>query len=388
MKKLIHMFFAGWVMFFALPVMAYVTGTPVPTDSRIKTFVYNANDVYRVLTHYGYQMNIEFGDEEEIETISVGDRSGWQITPDGNRLFVRAMDDKAHTNMTVITEERTYQFDLYSAKPGEQGWDELVYVVRFYYPPETGTQFAASQPAAPMMTGFPMTPVNAMPAPPPMNMPMIAPPAPMPPMPMASAPLLPPMAPPALAAPTMPPMMAPTPMPMPAPAMPPMAMAPAPMMPPMMAPPALPTPSIAPPALPSLPMGTPLYSPALPPVAPPPMATPQIMSRPATTVPPVNIARKPFGMIVPPHMAVAPPPRMPHPRAPFVANEMTKGAQRLARKYPKGSYKNPVLAPRMLPSLERILRPEEAAELSASQMNVSPMGLPLPSTAPGGYIQF
>ncbi|MDG1286095.1 MAG: TrbG/VirB9 family P-type conjugative transfer protein [Rickettsiales bacterium] len=376
MKKLKLLVCLASVVLWATSSFAYVTGTPVPTDSRIKTFVYNANDVYRVLTHYGYQMNLEFGEEEEIETISVGDRSGWQITPDENRIFVRAMEDKAHTNMTVITSERTYQFDLYSAQPGQQGWDELVYVVRFYYPSDSPNQFvSAPQQARPMMAAYPTAP---MPQP---MMPQMAPQMMMP------APMLQPM------------------MPQMAPQMPSMSMLPAlPALPPLSAPafssmaqlPPMfgsmaPQPSIAMqrPQLPQMPMGQPLYSPALPPVSAPPMASPQMMMRPATPVPPVNVARKPFGMIVPPHVAVAPPPKMPHPRAPFIVNEMGKPAQQLAREYPQGSYRNPLLAPRRLPSLDRFMKPSAADEFSSSSsMNVSPMGLPLPSAAPGGYIQF
>lgn len=348
----------------SVPAMAYVTGTPVPTDSRIKTFVYNANDVFRVLTHYGYQMNIEFSDDEEIDTVSVGDRSGWQITPTENRIFVRAMEDKAHTNMTVITDKRTYQFDLYSAQPGQQGWDELVYVVRFFYPPANANQFAARPQAQPMMASYPQPPAMSMPAP--SMMPQLPPPPPM----AMSPPSLPPLAPPPM-------VMQQSPAMMPAPAMPapPMAMA-APMQAPSM---------FAPQMMP--PMGQPLYSPDLPPVSPPPMAMPNVMSRPATPVPPVNVARKPYGMIVPPHMAVAPPPRMPHPRAPFVANQMTKDAQTLARQYPKGSYRNSRLAPRTSPSLNSVVDPKRSSQYSSSY-TTSPMGLPLPSTAPGGYLQF
>ncbi len=120
----------------AANVAAFTRGTPIVTDSRIKTFVYNENDVYRILTYIGYQMNIEFGKKEHIQTISVGDRTGWQIIPSGNRLFIRAMEKESHTNMTIVTNKRAYQFDLYSAPPGKHGWDELVYVVRFYYPDE------------------------------------------------------------------------------------------------------------------------------------------------------------------------------------------------------------------------------------------------------------
>lgn len=357
----------GVVAFLAIPAFAYVAGTPVPTDSRIKTLVYNANDVYRVLTHYGYQMNIEFGKDEEIETISVGDRVGWQITPAEDRLFIRAMDDKSHTNMTVITNEHTYQFDLYSSKPGENGWDELVYVVRFFYPPEGNSQFASAKPATPMMASFSPPPAFSMSAPAPV---MMAPPA----MQMQQAPQMPPMS---MMAPQMQasPMMAPQIPQMPV--LPPMQMQQAPsMMAPQIPPMSMMSPS---------PMGRPLYSPALPPVSPPPMASPQIMARPATPVPPVNVARKPFGMIAPPNMAVAPPPRMPHPRSPFIVNQMGQDAQSLARKYPQGSYRNPLLAPRRLPSLNGAI---ESGAKSSYSANVNPMTLPLPSSVPGGYMQF
>ncbi len=368
-----------WSVFAMLcaPAFAYVTGTPVPTDSRIKTFVYNANDVYRVLTHYGYQMNIEFGDSEEIETVSVGDRTGWQITPTENRIFVRAMEDKSQTNMTVITDKRTYQFDLYSAQPGQQGWDELVYVVRFFYPPANANQFASARPAPmrqmqPMRTSYAPPPVSSV-APPSMMMrQQMAPPPPM-----------------AMVPPTLPPL-APHPMVMQqAPAMTPMPMAPQMMAPPPMAAPMMMPPMQMPqrPMVMSPPMAQPLYSPALPPVSAPPMAQPYAMSRPATRVPPVNVARKPYGMVVPPHMAVAPPPRMPHPRAPFIANQMTKDAQTLARQYPHGSYRNSILAPRTLPSLNTVSDPKRNSQYSSSY-STSPMGLPLPSTAPGGYLQF
>jgi type IV secretory pathway VirB9-like protein len=161
--------------------IAFGAGTPITTDSRIKTFVYNENDVYRLLTHYGYQLNVEFGNKEEIETISVGDRTGWQIIPSDSRLFIRAMEDKAHTNMTVITNRHAYQFDLYSAPPGNQGWDELVYVVRFYYPDQNPLQsasFGGASPA-PQWGGFAgMPPMNyGMPqAAPPMMAPPPSPP--------------------------------------------------------------------------------------------------------------------------------------------------------------------------------------------------------------------
>src|SRR5665213_77922 len=96
------------------PAWAADIPVPVATDSRIKTFVYSENDVFTIVTHYGFESNIEFGREEEIETISIGDRVGFQIVPSGRRLFIRPQTDHARTNMTIVTNKHAYQFDLIS----------------------------------------------------------------------------------------------------------------------------------------------------------------------------------------------------------------------------------------------------------------------------------
>ncbi len=129
----------AWIMVALAPVAAAMAAVPIVTDSRIKTFIFNANEVYSVTTHYGYQANVEFGQNEEIETVSVGDRVGWQIVPAGRRLFIRAMEESAHTNMTIVTNLRAYQFDLRSStSDAVYGSEELTYVMRFYYPEEGG----------------------------------------------------------------------------------------------------------------------------------------------------------------------------------------------------------------------------------------------------------
>lgn len=115
------------------PAWASDPSTPVASDSRIKTFVYSENDVFDVVTHFGYESNIEFGAQEEVETISVGDRMSFQIVPNGRRLFIRPLVANARTNMTVVTSKHAYQFDL-TALPTPTGNEELAYVVRFYYP--------------------------------------------------------------------------------------------------------------------------------------------------------------------------------------------------------------------------------------------------------------
>lgn len=107
---------------------------PITTDSRIKTLVYNPNEVYQLKFHYGYQSFIEFADDEETEMISIGESFAWRLTPAGKRMFIRPLEIGAHTNMTIITNKRTYQFDIASAEYDGRADEELVYTVRFYYP--------------------------------------------------------------------------------------------------------------------------------------------------------------------------------------------------------------------------------------------------------------
>ena len=40
---------------------------PLTTDSRIRTIVYNPNEVYQLKFHYGFQSFIEFAPDEDID---------------------------------------------------------------------------------------------------------------------------------------------------------------------------------------------------------------------------------------------------------------------------------------------------------------------------------
>lgn len=107
---------------------------PLTTDSRIKTYIYSPNEVFLLVLHYGFQSHIEFAKGESIDTITLGDTYAWQITPLENRIFIKPMEKNIRTNMTVITNRRTYQFDLVAKELMEGDEKDLVYVVRFYYP--------------------------------------------------------------------------------------------------------------------------------------------------------------------------------------------------------------------------------------------------------------
>lgn len=132
LKFIIKIFCKALVLcMLALPCNAQ---TPITTDSRIRTLVYNPNEVYELKFYYNYQSFIEFSEDEEIEMISVGEAFAWRLTPAGKRLFIRPLEIAAHTNMTIITNRRIYHFDIRSDEFTGKADEDLVYTVRFFYP--------------------------------------------------------------------------------------------------------------------------------------------------------------------------------------------------------------------------------------------------------------
>ena len=104
------------------------------TDTRIRTEAYSPNQIVRIVGKAGIQSTIEFGDDERIENVAVGDSSAWQITPNhrASLLFVKPLTAHSRTNMTVVTDRRTYMFDLVA---GDKSATAL-YAMKFSYPNE------------------------------------------------------------------------------------------------------------------------------------------------------------------------------------------------------------------------------------------------------------
>ena len=107
-------------------------------DPRIRTVFYNPDQVVILKGYFGYQMMIEFGADERIENVSIGDGVAWQVTPNkkASLLFLKPIEKAASTNMTVVTDRRRYAFELRSGVRGGVTAPDMAYVVRFLYPPD------------------------------------------------------------------------------------------------------------------------------------------------------------------------------------------------------------------------------------------------------------
>lgn len=122
------------VLFLSSTVSAVREPRATSVDSRIRVLVYSPDDVFKYVGYYGYQASIELAKGEEVVSISMGDTTSWQIVPSGNRIFIKPMEQDATTNMTLITNRRTYFFELYAEEATDIRDPDMVFNVRFLYP--------------------------------------------------------------------------------------------------------------------------------------------------------------------------------------------------------------------------------------------------------------
>lgn len=118
------------------PAAAQTFAQPGGGDSRLQTFQYLPEAIYQLDVQEGFHVAISFAAGEQIQTVALGNEGSWQIQPSGrgDMLFVTAGSGAQQTNMTVITDVRTYIFDIAAGQTGSP------WMVEFEYPPlETAT---------------------------------------------------------------------------------------------------------------------------------------------------------------------------------------------------------------------------------------------------------
>jgi len=107
---------------------------PGKTDNRIKTFIYNEREVFRINAHYGYTSHITFSLDENIQYVTVGDSMAWNVVPRSNHLFLKPIEFEANTNLTVLTNKRAYNFELRASKAKSISDRSLSFAINFHYP--------------------------------------------------------------------------------------------------------------------------------------------------------------------------------------------------------------------------------------------------------------
>ncbi len=101
-------------------------------DNRIQYFNYTADDVFVIKTKIGRSSLIQFEEGEIIHDdggLGMGDAKAWSLGVKGNNIFFKPKVDMLDTNMIVVTNKRTYAFELKATNS-----NDVTYVARFKYP--------------------------------------------------------------------------------------------------------------------------------------------------------------------------------------------------------------------------------------------------------------
>lgn len=112
---------------------AQVRPQPGSGDPRIQTIDYLPDQIVLIEGTPGYQVTIELAPDEQIQSIALGDSSAWQASTGkgGSRLYITPSGSGGNTNLTVVTDARTYRFELAT---GSSDLALTPYEVRFRYP--------------------------------------------------------------------------------------------------------------------------------------------------------------------------------------------------------------------------------------------------------------
>ncbi|MGJ0489473.1 P-type conjugative transfer protein VirB9 [Methylobacter sp.] len=130
-----------------IPAIAFAEITPRKGDydPRVRVVDYNPLNVVKLVTFYGVSTHVQFGDGETIKDVAIGDDQAWKVVPRGNHLFIKPQAEMADTNVTVVTDKRTYHLALI-VQPrlikDSKAWSDpnLVFSLAFRYPDDEAEQ--------------------------------------------------------------------------------------------------------------------------------------------------------------------------------------------------------------------------------------------------------
>ena len=88
-------------------VPASVGAHPVP---QIRYVRYTANRVYHLHGVAGYEIDLQFAPGERFRGLGVGDANALRVAALSNHLFIKPRAARVATDLTVLTNRRTYVF--------------------------------------------------------------------------------------------------------------------------------------------------------------------------------------------------------------------------------------------------------------------------------------
>jgi type IV secretion system protein VirB9 len=123
---------AALTLLVSVPALGQVRPVPAGGDPMHQSVAYAEGQTVVLEASPGFELTVELDPREQIKSAAAGDRTSWQISApsQANQFFVRPSPGAASTNLTVVTNRRTYYF-LLAALPQMTASNALS--VRFTY---------------------------------------------------------------------------------------------------------------------------------------------------------------------------------------------------------------------------------------------------------------
>lgn len=125
-------------LFAVASITVHAESIPVPghVDPRIRTAFYEPDQVYELDGIVGFHLDLEFAPNERFVGLSAGDPRAIAYSAHGNVLTIRPKVARDVMNLTVTTSARRYYFDYSIAPHASPGDSDVMYAVKFTYPPQ------------------------------------------------------------------------------------------------------------------------------------------------------------------------------------------------------------------------------------------------------------
>jgi type IV secretion system protein VirB9 len=138
LASLLSLFMAGRIGAETLPGKGQV-------DSRIRTALYSADEVYRLYGFVGYDIELIFEPGEHFTGKGGGDLEAVNIEAYENQVHIKPRAVLVATNLVIYTDRRAYRFDYSAAARRPSRFiDEVMYAVRFTYPQSSASTSQAN----------------------------------------------------------------------------------------------------------------------------------------------------------------------------------------------------------------------------------------------------
>lgn len=123
---------------------AEISPQSYPTDQHVQYANYDPHQVYRINSLQGYITSIQFGTDEKILSVNIGDSSSWLISIQNEVINLKPTADLPNTNLNVLTSRGSYQFLLVApdisvdnkVKLPRQPRARTTFLLQFKYPAE------------------------------------------------------------------------------------------------------------------------------------------------------------------------------------------------------------------------------------------------------------